>query len=209
MDLKLIEEELSDCATVVDLGCGPLSPLRKIRGKTLIGVDVHEPSIELSRQRNIHNSYFTGTAEEFLAERGENSVDAIVMLDLIEHFQKSAGLRLLQVAEAVARKKVLIFTPSGFVPQPPTPENPWQEHKSGWTSSEFTDLGYRVVGSSGWKPMRGMYARWRRPKLLCALISKLSEPIVRHYPDHAFALHAIKSLKKTNSSNKPPPSSGF
>lgn len=194
MDIRVIRAALRDCDSIVDLGCGPNTPLRHLAGKHLIGVDVHGPSIEASRAKRLHDAYFVGTAQEFLDARGPGSVDGIAMLDVIEHFEKPEGLRLLKIAEQVARKKVLIFTPSGFVPQPPAPDNPWQEHKSGWTAQEFRELGYRVIGQSGWKPMRGMYARWRRPKLLCAVISILSEPIVYYFPEHAFAQFAVKTL---------------
>lgn len=194
MDMDFIREALEDCESVVDLGCGPNTPMQRIPGKRMIGVDAHAPSVEASRAKNLHDSYFVGTAEDFLRDRGPKSVDGIVMLDVIEHFYKEDGLKLLAVAEKVARKKIVLFTPSGFVPQPPAPDNPWQEHKSGWTARELNELGYKVVGTSGWKPMRGMYARWRKPRLFCAVVGRLSQPIVRHFPEHAFALSAAKTL---------------
>jgi SAM-dependent methyltransferase len=194
MDIHLISEALRDCTSIVDLGCGPNTALRHLSGKHTIGVDAHAPSIEVSRANKLHDDYFIGTAQDFLESRGPKSVDGVVLLDLIEHFEKAEGLRLLGLVEQIARKKVVVFTPVGFVSQPPAPDNPWQEHRSGWAPKEFRERGYTVTGASGWKPMRGMYARWRRPKIVCAPISILSEPIVYYLPELAFAQHAVKAL---------------
>ena len=42
--------------------------------------------------------------------------------------------------EKVARKKVIVFTPNGFVPQRPYDGNPFQEHLSGWSVDEIHEL---------------------------------------------------------------------
>ena len=121
MNMKFIERALEDCTSVLDVGCGPNSPMRLIESKVLTGLDAHAPSIEASRARGIHRDYFVGTAQELLSAYGEKSFDGVVMLDLIEHLEKLAGLELLRRCERVARRKVLVFTPSGFLPQPPAP----------------------------------------------------------------------------------------
>lgn len=89
------------------------------------------------------------------------------------------------------------MTPNGFVPQKAYNNNPWQEHKSGWTSQEMIKRGYKVVGLRGLKYLRGemSYLKYR-PKLLFLLLSNLSQYFVRNKPEYAFQILCIKNLNE-------------
>ena len=82
--------------------------------------------------------------------------DGCVALDVIEHLPKPDGLDLLQQMEALARKRVIFFTPNGFMPQR-SRNGDLQEHLSGWSVDDFEGLGYTVVGMCGPKTLRGEY----------------------------------------------------
>jgi hypothetical protein len=82
------------------------------------------------------------------------AVDAVVMLEVLEHLPKSGGLALLDRAESWARKRVILSTPNGFVPQAPLEGNPYQAHRSGWEVEELRHRGYRAYGLAGLKWLR-------------------------------------------------------
>jgi hypothetical protein len=84
----------------------------------------------------------------------DRSFDCVVALDLIEHLTKEDGRRLLRAMERIARRKVVIFTPQGFLPQHAVGRNEFQRHLSGWEVDEMRGMGYRVIGISGWKPLK-------------------------------------------------------
>jgi hypothetical protein len=44
-------------------------------------------------------------------------VDAVYLIDVIEHLPKEEGEKLLKITEQVVRKQIVIFTPLGFVKQ--------------------------------------------------------------------------------------------
>jgi len=123
------------------------------------------------------------------------SVDAAIALDVIEHLERDAALGLIAGLERVARRRVVIFTPNGFVPQPPEPENPHQEHRSGFTADEMRALGYRVRGIHGLGCLCGPFAqsRWR-PGLFWRRVSDLTALPVYFLPRLAFALFCTKDV---------------
>lgn len=182
-----------DCPSVLDVGCGNKGVLLR-RVPTLpfsVGVDVHPPQLEDGTAR--HSEYraldIRSLADHFRA--GE--FDCVVALDVIEHLSRDEGIRLLEAMEAIARTRVVVYTPNGFLEQPPAPDNPHQEHVSGWTVDDFTERGYRVLGINGWKPLRGPYARIRwRPFALWERISLLSERSLMQRPRASFQLLAVR-----------------
>lgn len=190
----LLTNALADCSSVLDVGCGDNSWLRYVSGKRLTGLDAHVPSIERAREQRTHDEFVVGQATDLDRLFQPSAFDAVVMLDLIEHFEKEAGLQLINTAAKIARKKLVVFTPSGFQPQPPTDDNPWQQHRSGWTAEELESLGFHVIGTNGWKPLRGPFAAFRRPAFLSSRVSALSESLVQEHPRHAYALFAVKDL---------------
>jgi hypothetical protein len=160
-----------------------------------VGVDLHEPSIEQSRAGGLHHEYVRADALSIVETFGPKSFDGVAALDLIEHLPKAQGWDLLSAMEQVACRKVVVFTPNGFLPQTAYDNNELQEHLSGWTSSEFRGRGYRVYGVRGWRLLRGERAsiRWR-PEMLWTLLSMWSQPFTQRWPEHAFQLLCIKDV---------------
>ncbi|PIN75619.1 hypothetical protein COV18_02115 [Candidatus Woesearchaeota archaeon CG10_big_fil_rev_8_21_14_0_10_37_12] len=188
---KLLKKELKKCKNVLDFGCGDHSPIRRFKNIQSIGIDVHKPTIELAKKRKTHKEFILANILEY---KSPKKYDCAIALDLIEHINKKDGLRLLGNLEASA-KKVIIFTPNGYLPQDPkiVANNPWQEHKSGWTAAEFKKKGYAVYGVNGLKWLRGQRAeiKWK-PKIFWQIISELSQWIIVYFPKLAFQLFAVK-----------------
>ncbi|MES2200702.1 MAG: class I SAM-dependent methyltransferase [candidate division FCPU426 bacterium] len=190
--IRLLREELKGMDSVLDVGCGSDSPLQFVPGiPRLTGVDAFLPSLEASKARGIHQEYIHTPLEALSLP--PRSYDAVVLLDLIEHFEKQEGLDFLKKMEAIAAKKILVFTPNGFLPQPPYENNPWQLHRSGWTVREFDDLGYRVYGVLGLKSLRGAFNRPRfHPWPFWERVANLSRIFTAKRPDRDAALLAVK-----------------
>ena len=191
-----LQKAIGDAGSVLDVGCGTDSPVGRIpRTFHSIGVDIYAPSLEDSRQKRLHDEYHELDVLEIDRAFAPRSIDAIVASDLIEHLRKPDGDTLLEKMERVARKRVIIFTPNGFLPQGDVGGNPWQRHLSGWTPAEMRSRGFRVIGVNGWKPLRGALAapRWR-PRLFWQCVSDLTEPLVRRHPEHAFQMLCVKEV---------------
>ena len=116
-------------------------------------------------------------------------------MDVIEHLHEPDALALLADCERIARRRVVVFTPNGFLPQGDFRGNPHQVHVSGWSAERLRGLGFRVVGIHGWKPLRTSHARisWR-PDWLWRRVSRLSQPLVAGRPELAFQLLCTKDV---------------
>ena len=191
-----LEEAVGDCRSLLDVGCGTDSPIQGFSKKLFsVGVDAFEPSLQKSAARGIHNEYVKADVRELAQRFQPKSFDCVLASDVIEHLPKEMGDPFLATLESLARKRVLIFTPNGFLPQGEYDSNPWQVHVSGWTPEEMRKRGYRVIGLRGWKPLRKEYAaiRWP-PKFLWLFVSSLTQRWVRDRPEKAFQLLCIKDL---------------
>jgi len=195
----VLEQTIADgsCESLLDIGCGEKSPIfsfsKSIAHTT--GVDSHLPSIERSRSEGIHTDYVQMNIADIGNRFAPRSFDCVVALDVIEHFEKEDGLRLLDAMERIARKKVVVFTPNGFVAQPATPDNPHQLHRSGWTVAEMRARGYDIAGIGGWRPLRGAYANPRiHPFWLTERLSLLTERFFESRPEHAFQILCTKRI---------------
>ena len=191
-----LEEELSGMESVLDVGCGDSSPLGRLKKKfRSVGIDVFEPSIRKSKKNKIHDEYTVGDILKLGTFFKPKSFDAVIALDVIEHFNKRDALKLIDSMERIARKKVLIGTPNGFAKQSAYDGNRYQEHKSGWNVSDFKKMGYEIRGMRGFRFIRGgegganiQYKPW----ILWGVISALSQPIVFYIPQIASQLLAVK-----------------
>jgi SAM-dependent methyltransferase len=196
--LRELEKALgTDCRTLLDIGCGSDSPIKFLSERFYaVGVDAYTPSIEKSKEKGIHDKYFEMTFSD-LDKFESCSFDCVIALDVVEHLKKEEGLRLLDNIERIARKKIVVVTPNGFLPSGPFDNNPWQVHRSGWTVEEMRVRGYKVLGIHGLRNLRGERATLRfSPKLFWEIISTLTQYIVRNHPEFAFEILCIKSKRK-------------
>lgn len=191
---KLLEKELWNCATVLDLGCGRRSPLRKV-SKSIYseGVDLHAPTLTASQERKIHNKYHLMDVRKI--DFPPCSFDCVMALDLIEHLPTEDASQLMEKMEHIAKQKVIIFVPNGFLPQGTVEENPLQAHLSSWTAREMRERGYRIKGLNGLKFLRKEGAALKyRPSFFWQFVSDLTQ--LWTYPTAllAFQLFCVKEL---------------
>jgi len=193
--IDYLRKELSGSGRVLDLGCGRNSPIFFCSILYSVGVEMFEPYLEESKKKGIHNEYIKADIRKI--EFKPKSFDAVVALDVLEHLTKEEGLILVKKMENWARKKVIIFTPNGYLWQNGYDNNPLQEHKSGWSVEELEKLGFKVVGINGWRKLRGYRATIKyKPNFLWYRISDLTQKITYYYPKLAFQLFAIKEIQE-------------
>lgn len=194
------QRAIGSAVSVLDVGCGANSPLGRfdVRYPYSLGVDVYASAVEESRAAGIHDDYLIMDVLE-LAERIEpRSFDAVVAFDLIEHLMQEQGEKLLAMMERIARRRVVVFTPNGFLPQESKDGNPFQAHRSGWSTESFRRLGYTVRGVNGVRVLRGDRGsmRWR-PSRFWGVVSDLTQPLVERRPSLAFHLLCVKEVGPT------------
>ncbi len=194
--LIALNKAVSGCDTLLDVGCGAYSPVQYLSEKPYCtGVDAFQPSIDESRRKNIHHEYKKTVFNDLDKEFAENSYDCVLANDVIEHLHKEDGLKFLKDLERIAKKKVIIFTPNGFVPQEPFESNPWQVHYSGWTVEEMKHYGYSVKGINGWKALRGSKCEIiLKPKKIWSMFSFFTQYITYYYPQKAYQIFCVKLM---------------
>lgn len=197
--MQEFERELKDCESVLDVGCGELSPLKDVNKKLFsVGVDIHKESIEKSKKNKIHSKYCLSNVLDIDKKFKDKSYDAVIALDLIEHLKKDKGNELLSKMEKIAKKKIIIFTPSGFLLQSKEEimKNPYQEHLSGWTPLEMRKKNYSVIGIYGWKKLRKECSRFKfKPYYLWRIISDITQKFLRKYPEKTYSILCVKNKK--------------
>jgi hypothetical protein len=192
--IQTLRRVLADCSSCLDIGCGVSSPVRYVRLELSVGLDAHLPTLELARKHGTHDDYQSVPAQDIGRHFGEGSFDCVVALDLIEHLTKEEGLALLAAMERIARKKIVLFTPNGYLPQA-SHDGDLQAHHSGWTAPEMRRLGFHVQGMHGHRTLRGEGHRLRlQPRALGGLLAVASHHLyTKAHPEAAAALLCIKN----------------
>lgn len=195
----LLSENLTWCNSLLDVGCGSDSPVKDliIKIDRKVGVDIFQQSLETSNSRGIHDEYVQINVLNILEHFREKSFDAVIANDLIEHLTKQDGLELIRQMESVARKRVIIYTPNGFLKQGAIGGNEYQRHLSGWEPEEMRDYGYEVIGAGGWKRLRGeAFIPIIKPIIIGERFCYLTNKAVRNHPKHAYGILCIKNFIK-------------
>ena len=193
-----LESMIGDSRSLLDLGCGIDSPIGHIskRPPRLVGADGFQPSIDESRKKNIHDDYVCVDLLDIDKIFEAGSFECVMALGVIEHFPKEQGFVFLEKMEKLASRRVIISTTNGFVPQAEHSGNILQRHLSGWSVEEMQQLGYEVIGFHGWKPLHGEYALPRFwPRRFWTVVSRLTQPLVRNHPKHAFQILCAKNIR--------------
>lgn len=146
--LALVERELDGADSVLDVGCGTSSPLTEIhRGFYSIGLDIFKPSLLTLNKSKFYDDLVLADARQLPFR---NKVfDVVLSLDVIEHLSRQDGYGFITQISKVAKNKVVLTAPSGFLPQGSLGNNRHQKHLSGWTKDDFKTLGLSVAGYGG------------------------------------------------------------
>lgn len=193
---KILAFQLRNCRSVLDVGCGNDSPLGRIK-KTFYseGIDVFKKSITTSKRNRIHDKYTLGNIMDIDTYYKPKSFDAVIALDVIEHFDKKDGISIIKKMGKIAREKVIILTPNGFYHQDHLDNNPYQIHRSGWIVKDMQKFGYKVYGLWGIKTIRGENAQIKyKPWFFWAFIALISEPFIFYFPHLSFDIFAVKTF---------------
>jgi hypothetical protein len=207
-ELEVLSKKIDSSETIkiLDIGAGPgkywnekvLLDFFKKRKVELTLFDASEDSGLESPSQLISISKVVGIAPKDLDLFQDSEFDLVIALDLVEHLSKDNGYLLLYHLDRLASKSSLIFTPNGFVWQPPALNNPFNAHLSGWKPKELRRLGWKKqYGNLGLSCFLGPYGLLKYNSRLIGIINVLALPMVRMYPFLGFSFTAIKRGKNS------------
>ncbi len=145
--VRLLHNPIS---TVLDIGPG-IKPQWLVQAKTHVCVEPYREYAERLAREHPGFIILNCTWAEAVDLLPPDSVDTIVLMDVIEHLEKEEGTALLAATVALARGQVVVHTPLGFMPQGENEKKDawgldgteWQIHRSGWLPEDFP--GWEVV----------------------------------------------------------------
>jgi hypothetical protein len=180
---------------VLDIGCGCSMNMRWLGVPHPTGLEGYVPALEEARRKNTHDELVQGDVRSLDQHFQAGQFDTCVALDVIEHLTKEDGWKMLTSMERIATRKVIILTPSGFLPQRHLEQGDLQEHLSGWEAEEMRAHGYEVTGLLGPKTLRGDHHHLKgRPKLFWGMVSLLGHFLyTRKRPAKAAAILCVKT----------------
>lgn len=190
-----LRKALLGCDSVLDVGCGFSTKLRELEAPNTTGFEGYQPDFEEAQKRQTHDHFVQGDARDLIKHFRPNQFDACIAMDVIEHFTKEDGLKLMQDMEQIAAKKVIFFTPNGFLPQKHAANDDLQAHLSGWEPADMQGRGYKVYGQLGPKPLRGECHALRKPAAFWGIISMLWQILwTSRHPNQAAAILGVKTI---------------
>ena len=120
--------------------------LARLPCRVKIGVDAHLPYLMLQPARPPMLALHLDIREapHLFPDK---SVDAVTMIDVIEHLSAADGERLLGELPRIARRRIIVFTPRGEFPQDGFDAygeggEELQRHRSAWEVDDFVRLGF-------------------------------------------------------------------
>ncbi len=201
----LLRNSIGDPKTILDLGCGDGSLMELLsQGRTwqITGIDIYKKYTETARQRQVYQKVIRGDLLKTISKNNlKSKYDVVFFSQVIEHVTRSYGEKILEEIEKLAKKRIIVGTPRGFMEQPHEflDDNPYQVHKSGWSIDDFTSRGYKVYGVGFW-PIWSYHGLGRNADtfrtILSNVISYLISPLIYFFPTLGAGMIAIKEKKK-------------
>jgi len=187
-----LKRDLADCQTILELGCGSSSPILKIGyGKRTDAVDIWELYVKKHNENGDYHICYWADIRKLDTVKG---YDAVVMLDTLEHLPFDIGF--LSKVEGCARKKVILFTPNGFLKQDAVDGNPYQQHLSAWEPIDYLRRGYTVKGATGLRYLLTERSQTKyHPYFIFIVLVVLTQRLVFNHPNIAFHSYAVKEIK--------------
>lgn len=189
---------------ILDLGAGPAQYYEKnVFGPFNFDVEINlldafDYPTSPTTADNVKITRILGVVPDYLYSIPNDKYDLVVAFDLIEHLAKDQGYLLLYEIDRISSLASIVFTPNGFVWQPPTVNSRFDAHVSGWSPSELRKLGWsKVRGHGGSRHLRGPYGEplvslnsW-----ILRLIDSVAGRLSHFVPSAAFAFSSVKKTK--------------
>lgn len=177
---ELIQKEISEKDTVLDIGCGTMNTYTNqdyerstkkfkfirmnkntLKCYSLLGIDHFEDYLHKSKHYFPVIKWNVINTEIFV----DDSFDVVLCLDILEHLSMPDAVFLIDQMKRIARKKVIIYTPSRFESNIESVEkafdvektNPSQLHQSFISPKHLTEKGFTV---SFPEPDKNTYGIW-------------------------------------------------
>jgi ubiquinone/menaquinone biosynthesis C-methylase UbiE len=134
---EIIQKQITKNDSVLDCGCGimqattdvieyrktrnPFKDYKKLICKSLLGIDIWKPYLTTAR------FYFpvVQIAMNELDRFVDYSFDVVICLDVLEHLEHEEAVKAIMEMKRIARRKVIIYTPSTFSTNEEHVENVW------------------------------------------------------------------------------------
>lgn len=194
----IIRYHLGNAKSILDVGCGDGSLMIKVnRDKKydITGVDLYKPYLKLAKRSGVYKNVISSDIRKIKFK--DKSFDAVLASQVIEHLTKKDALKLIKKMEKIARHKIILATPNGFVKYDPfeiIDDNKLQEHKSGWEIKEMKKMGYEVFGQGSgfiYRPS-GLLYKFRGLKDILVIFSYILSPISYFFPITSTSITAVK-----------------
>ena len=204
--MGVLRNSIGNPKTVLDLGCGEGTLMQFVSdGKNwqITGIEIYKKAIDVARKRNAYCKLIQGDLLKTIKNNLKSKYDVVFFSQVIEHVTRSQGEKILDEIEKLAKKRIIVGTPRGFMEQPHEflDGNPHQVHKSGWSIEDFTSRGYEVYGIGFW-PIWSHHGLGRNANkfgiIVSNIISYLMSPFVYFFPILGAGIIAIKNKEKKN-----------
>lgn len=190
---KFIGKQNNDEIQVLDVGGGSGFFWAEILEKyPHIKLTIVDP-FELGGLKDWADMRYQGTWETILEKIPNRTFDLVTAVDVIEHLAPKDAYLLMYELQRTSRGYVVVYTPNGFLWQPPSANNPYNAHVSGWTARDLRKFGFKYVrGHVGWSRLFGPHGlrkeshfRWGA---LSFFVKAASYLIAILFPSKAFAI---------------------
>jgi len=203
--LWTIKSSIKKASSLLDVGCGNGGLMTILSGGEnwkIDGIDIFGKSLKKAKLTKTYKNLYKGNIVTILKSlvKKKKKYDVVFSSHVIEHLEKKDGQEMIRLMGILAKEKVVIVTPKGFMKQPDDliEGNPYQYHKSGWEISEFKKMDFTVYGI-------GFFLTWSenglgRSKnkiisLIFEFLSFLVSPIVYIIPELSAGLVTVKNIK--------------
>lgn len=204
--MKILKDNIGKAKTILDLGCEDgrlLEMLSEGEKWRVTGVDIYRKNVKRAEKKGIYVKVIRGDVVKICKEliRRKERFDVVFCSQVIEHLDRKKGEELLNSVEKLAKMRIVMGTPRGFMDQPHIflGDNPHQVHKSGWEEKDFKKRGYKIYGI-GFGPVwseTGLGRKKNIPAIIVAsILSYIFSPLVYYFPFLASGILCIKIFKK-------------
>lgn len=204
--MKLLRDSIGEARTILDLGCADgtlLTLLSEGKNWQVTGVDIFQKNIRSAAKKKIYISTIKGdvvrVSKKLIKQKAK--FDVVFCSQVIEHIDRKEGEELLALVDKLAKQKIIMGTPRGFMKQPKffLGDNPHQVHKSGWEEDDFRKRGYKIYGV-GFGPIwsgEGLGRTYSKTKIIMAnIVSYIFSPVVYYLPFLAAGMLCTKEIRK-------------